>query len=153
MKLVRIGIFAGLALAATALPARAECLVETKAIVFPQYDVYSVKALEAEGALSYKCTSDQIGVTTTFRITIEPSADGTFVHRMKRGAEVLLYDLFIDPARTMIWGNGSKGTLAYVGACCAVGKYTTAGIYARIAPGQDVSDGRYSDTLLVTFEF
>lgn len=153
MKTVSIGIFALVAIAASALPARAECFVETKAIVFPQYDVYSVKALEAEGAISYKCTSDQVGITTTFRITIEPSPDGTFVHRMMRGGEALLYDLFIDPARTMIWGNGSKGTLAYVGACCAVGKYTTAGIYARIPPGQDVSAGRYSDTLLVTFEF
>ncbi|MEO8071060.1 MAG: spore coat U domain-containing protein [Acidobacteriota bacterium] len=153
MKAIAIGLFTMLALGASVLNARAECLVETKAIVFPLYDVYATTPIDAVGTLSYKCTSDQVGVTTTFRIAIDPSPEGGFTRRMRRVTEALDYDLFLDPMRTMIWGNGAKGTFAYVGTCCAVGKYTTASIYARIPPGQDVSAGKYSDVLLVNFEF
>lgn len=150
-SIVLAGIAMGVLLSATS--ARAECSVESGAIVFPVYDVYGTAPLDAVGSLRYKCSSDQQGITTTIRIIFDGAVHGGFARTMKLGADTLKYNLYLDQGRTVVWGDGSDGTRAYVGACCAVGKFATLNVYARIPPGQDVAGGNYADTVLVRLEF
>lgn len=148
-------VLAGLTVAAllSASTARAECSVESSRILFPVYDVYSTVPLDAVGELRYKCSPDQKDVTPTIRIVFGPSADGGFGRAMTHGAELLKYNVYLDPLRTVVWGDGSAGTMAYVAACCAVGKFAVLNMYGRIPAGQDVTAGNYIDTLLMHLEF
>ena len=141
------------AVLASASPARAECSVLGSSIMFPPYDVYSTVPLDAVGELHYKCSPDQKDVTPTIRIVFGPAADGGFVRAMSHAGDTLKYDVYLDPLRTVVWGNGSAGTMAYSAACCAVGKFAILNMYGRIPPGQDVLAGNYTDVLLMSIEF
>jgi len=144
-------VLAGIALGAS--PARADCSVETTPILFPPYDVYASAPVDVVGTLRYRCAPDRKGATAYIRISLQPAADGTFDRQMYRGKEGLRYNLFMDPGRTVVWGDGSAGTLAYVAACCPTAPFQTVNVYARIYPGQDVSSGSYVDNVVVAIEF
>jgi spore coat protein U-like protein len=149
--LVLFGVAA--ALLFTAAPARADCSVKSTRIAFPAYDVYGAAPSDAVGELHYTCAANQKDVTPTIRITFGPSQAGSFERTMAYDGELLSYRLYQDELRTVEWGDGSAGTLAYVAACCAVGKFATLNVYARIAPGQDVSAGNYVGSLMLSIEF
>lgn len=131
--------------------ARADCTVEYTEIQFPAYDVFGTTPVDATGTIRYKCAPEQQNVTPLIRISLGEGPDKTFERRMTRSAETLRYNVFLDPQRTVVWGDGSRGTLAYTAACCAV--FSTANLYGRIFPGQDVAAGSYHDTIVVTIEF
>jgi spore coat protein U-like protein len=153
MKHVIVLVGLVVAVLASAAPARAECSVVGSKIVFPPYDVYSTTPLDAVGELQYKCSPDQKDTTPNIRIVFGPSADGGFVRGMSFGGDTLKYNVYIDPLRTTVWGDGSVGTIAYSAACCAVGKFAILNMYGRIPPGQDVKAGSYVDSLLMSIEF
>jgi spore coat protein U-like protein len=148
-------VFVGVAVAAlfTAPAARADCSVQSTRIAFPAYDVFGTEPLDAVGELHYTCPPDQKKNTPTIRITFSPGVGGGFARTMARAGELLTYRVYLDTQRTVEWGDGSAGTLAYVAACCAVGKFATLNIYARIPAGQDVSAGNYVGSLLLNIEF
>jgi spore coat protein U-like protein len=137
----------------TAAPVRADCSVKDSVILFPAYDVFGKAPVDAVGELRYTCAPNQKNVTPTIRITFGPAAGGGFVRTMLHGPDTLKYNLYLDAGRTLEWGDGSAGTGAYVGACCAVGKFATMSVYGRIPAGQDVSAGTYVDSLLLSIEF
>ena len=149
--IVLVGVL--VALLASASSARAECSVLGSSIPFPPYDVYSAAPLDAVGELQYKCSPDQEDVTPTIRIVFGPAADGSFVRAMSHGGDTLHYNVYLDPLRSVVWGNGSSGTMAYTAACCAIGKFAVLNMYGRIPAGQDVMAGNYADTLLMSIEF
>lgn len=50
-----------------------------------------------------------------------------------------------------VWGNGTGGTLRYTSV--SSNRPITLTIFGRIPPGQDISTGTYSDTIVVTVDF
>ena len=149
--MVLVAMVAGALL--SAVPAHAECSVESGKIDFPAYDVYGTTPIDGVGELRYMCSPDQKDVTPTIRIVFGPATDGTFTRVMSHGSEKLKYNVYLDPSRTAIWGDGSAGTMTYVAACCAVGKFAVLSMYGRIPAGQDVEAGNYVDSLLMNLEF
>ncbi|MDR7993823.1 spore coat U domain-containing protein [Thermosynechococcus sp. TG252] len=78
---------------------------------------------------------------------------GRFTPRqMTSGRERLDYNLYIDAARTQIWGDGTGGsslrTLVPVNHAP-----TTLEIFGRIPTRQFVPAGIYSNTIVVTLEY
>jgi len=153
MRVSMMLVGAMLAVMVSAQPARADCEVQSSGIVFPAYDVYATQPLDAVGTLQFKCSPEQKNATPTVRLTLGAAPDGTFVRRMKNDGDTLRYNLFVDPYHTAVWGDGTEGTMAYIAACCPVGKFSDVKVYARIPAGQDVSAGTYVDSMLVTIEF
>jgi len=149
--IVLVGMVVGALLSAS--PAHAECSVESSRIDFPVYDVYGTAPIDAVGELRYKCSPDQKDVTPTIRIVFGPAANGGFTRTMSHGTDKLNYNVYLDPARTAVWGDGSAGTMTYVAACCGVGKFAVLNMYGRIPAGQDVVAGNYIDSLLMSLEF
>jgi spore coat protein U-like protein len=69
------------------------------------------------------------------------------------GAERLLYNLYLDAARTIVWGDGTGGSqTGPMVTTRGAGGTTTAYVFGRIPAGQDVAAGVYGDTIRVTFE-
>ncbi len=135
----------GALLLAFALPVAADvCLVSVVGPSFGVYDTNSKSPNDAVGRVQISCKS---GAT----IGISAGGSGSFFPRaMRSGASTLSYNLFVDAARTGIWGEWGTGTqVRFVGE----GLNRTVPIFARIPPLQDVAPGTYTDTLVVSVFF
>jgi spore coat protein U-like protein len=70
---------------------------------------------------------------------------------MLSGSERLYYNLYLDPGRSTVWGDGTGGTGQY-----SVSKTKNdwlnlnIPVYGRVPPAQDVAPGSYSDLIVVT---
>ncbi|WP_107805787.1 Csu type fimbrial protein [Nodularia spumigena] len=88
---------------------------------------------------------------TTGKITLgqgqNPSTGSTDtqpVRRMTDGAgNYLLYELYQDESRTIIWGNTDKTALSLTG----TGSASNVNLYIKIPAGQNVPAGNYQDTV------
>ena len=68
------------------------------------------------------------------------------------GNDALSYNLYIDAARSTIWGDGTGGSSTQT--INMTGSHpSTLSIYGRVPPLQDVSMGSYSDSVMVTINF
>jgi len=131
--------------------AYAICTISTTSIAFGTYDVLNPAPHDTAGNLVYQCGNRDHDIMITIDRGGGPSFSG---RRMIDGTEQLLYNLYLDAARTVIWGDGSGGTQAYFMHNPQKNNQDIAlPIYGRIPAGQNVSVGNYSDTLTVTINY
>ena len=125
----------------------AKCTVATTPIAFGAYNVFSAAPVDSVGSILFNCTGAK-----NVSIAISQGQSGTFQARaLRQGAESLYYNLFLDAARSTVWGNGSGGTQTYV---TDPGKNdVNVTIYGRIPAQQDISFGTYADSVTVTINF
>jgi spore coat protein U-like protein len=132
---------------ATALAAP-HCTVSATAINFGSYDVFdSSPNDDGHGTIQVNCK----GSAASIPVALSPGQSNTYALReMDNGTDTLTYNLYIDPARTMIWGDGTGGSsVTTLG-----GKSdTTLQIYGRIPAMQDATVGNYSDNITITVIF
>jgi len=140
----------GLALLVAPLrPAYAACSISATAVSFGSYNVFASTPLDSTGSVTYQCTP--LGLTIT--ITLDRGSASSFnPRRMLRGGQALTYNLYLDPARVLIWGDGTGGTQTY-SALIGLPLNVVVPVYGRIPPGQDVAVGAYADTITVTILF
>jgi spore coat protein U-like protein len=117
-------------------------------LAFGAYDPLSAVPLDSTATIRYRCPPGQIT-----RITLDAGASGSFAWReLRSGSEVLRYNLYLDAARTAVWGDGTGGSSSGPGQTSTTGGVTTAWVFARVPASQDVSAGVYSDLIRVTIE-
>jgi spore coat protein U-like protein len=128
----------------------ANCLVTTTDVVFGNYDPVGANGttpLDAEGSVTLTCTR---GVHARVRLAYGQYASGN-LRRMASGSDRLSYELYLDAQRTTPW-NSPFGFFPGTGAAVSVAPYTRP-VYGRVAAGQDVPVGSYSDEVLVLVTF
>lgn len=133
------------------IPGRVEaaCSITTTGVSFGTYDVFDTSPVDSTGSVRYQCS----GSTGTFTISLGTGSGSTFQPRtMGSGPNRLSYNLYLDAARTSIWGDATGGTSWFM-ASVASGKPVTLTVFGRIPPGQDVAAGSYTDTIIVTIQF
>ena len=139
-----------LVLAAVA-PARAACTINTTPSIFGAYNVFAVTPLDSTGSVTIHCTQLDKDVL----VTLDRGGAPTFnPRRMLNGSESLNYNLYLDAARTSIWGDGTGGTQTFF-------NHNPQGnnrdivipIFGRIPAGQDVGAGTYTNTVTATVQF
>jgi len=84
-------------------------------------------------------------------LTAGPGANsGDMQHRRlrHRDGDVLRYQLYVDSARTRVWGDGTRGTEPIVLTARTATKIGTA--YGEIPGGQGGAEGDYDDTIVIT---
>lgn len=152
----------GLFLAGNALAA-ADCNVSLSGLAFGTYDQFATIADDSTGSVTVTCTSigNGGGVTrVNYSVAFSTGASGGYAQRfMTSGAPRLNYNLYVDAARSSIWGNGSAGTQLLTGSLMVgpgVGNGTrtaTHTVYGRVPAQQDAAVGSYTDAIVLTLTF
>jgi spore coat protein U-like protein len=130
----------------------ANCTISTTAVAFGEYDPVSVNAatpLDVTGQVNVKCTT---GAPTTITLGqgADPdpaSTDAVPVRRMKAGSNYLNYQLYSEVTHTTVWNNDT-GT-----ANTGTGATQNIDVFGRVAAGQNVPTGSYTDTVVATITF
>jgi spore coat protein U-like protein len=113
---------------------------------FGSYDPLAPAPLDAAGSITYTCTPPRPTVQ------LSTGSSGTYSARtLRSGSATIRYNLYLDAARTQVWGDGSGGT--WTDRALPGNRTRTLPIYGRIPPLQDAVAGSYFDTIVVTFAF
>jgi spore coat protein U-like protein len=122
----------------------ATCTVNTRGVNFGSYDVFSNQNLDSTGNISVICNN-----ATSYTIFLSPGGGSYASRSMASNVHRLSYNLYTDPSRTSVWGDGSGGTsIARRSA-----KTANHPVYGRIPARQNVYVGSYSDSITVTLNF
>jgi spore coat protein U-like protein len=124
------------------------CSISTTPVSFGVYDVFSSTPLNSTGSVNYQCTWI-VHQRTVF--LSKGSAPTNNPRQMVSGANRLNYNLYLDAARTQIWGDPNPYSFSDTG--WDFFPNVTLTIYASIPAGQDVLTGTYSDAIVATVNF
>jgi len=159
------GVCAALAVLAAwpmALPAAVSCTVSGVGPAFGTYNLLSAAPTYANGQLTVTCTLT--GPRGRGRGTVTPvwsastGASGGYGARwMLSGSNRLNYNLYLDPAYTLLWGDGTGGSQTGSARLRlrrrSPTQSVTAPIYGRIPALQSPAAGTFADTLIVTVTY
>ena len=135
--------------AATTL--NAACSVTAGPVSFGVYDPLSLSPLDTIGRLTYRCEGRDHNISIGISRGNAPSFNP---RQLRMGAETLNYNLFVDVARTAIWGDATGGTTTlFVRNPQPNNSDIQVNIFGRIAAQQSTAAGTYNDTLTVTINF
>lgn len=137
------------------LSSQAICTLAVTNFAFGVYSPASYTALDATGNIGISCDGIA-GQGISYTLAINTGSSGSFVSRkMIYGPYALNYNLYLNAARTTIWGDGNVGT-----GIVADGYASIAGtnvrnypVYGRIPVNQAVPVGNYNDSLVVTLTY
>ena len=125
----------------------ANCTISAGALTFGPYDPVMTNAstdLDQTSTITVACTKGSTGVVSLDNgLNFSGGA-----RRMKTGSNFLAYEMYNDSGRTTVWN--ASNTVSYTAASKASTGLT---LYGRVAAGQDVPVGSYSDTVVATITF
>ena len=111
-------------------------------LAFGTYDPFSPSPLLSTARVRLSCPQGQ-----NPQITISRGNSSTYLSReLWSGSERLRYNVYQDAAMSVIWGDGTDGSVAYISPTGSAQLV----LYGRIPAGQDAAAGDYGDTLTVT---
>jgi spore coat protein U-like protein len=141
----------GLAWLIAAGSASAACSVSlTSNVAFGTYNVFSPSPLDSAGQLRWRC---DVLTFPYVRITLTRGGSATFLpRRMGSGAARLDYNLYLDAARTRVWGDETEGTQAYYQQYWGFG-WITVSVYGRVPASQDAAVGAYTDNVTIVINY
>ena len=131
------------------------CRITAPALLFGDYEAASQIPVDSASSLAVRCVGRPVGA---FTVSVGTGTSGDMGRRTLRvGSETLVYNLFVDAARTRVWGDGTAGTerLTVTPPPQSTGRprELSLPVYGRIPAGQDPAPGLYTDTLVITVEF
>jgi spore coat protein U-like protein len=134
-----------LVLLAAAGPARAaNCTVSPQNLGFGLYDTLSGAPSDTVATIAVDCDEE-----TAFEIALGPGTGSYSSRTMTGGPDSMAYNLYIDPQRVMVWGDGTGGS-STVGAVSVRRDFT---VYGRAPAQQNLRAGSYSDVVSVTVTY
>ncbi len=129
------------------------CTITLNPLPFGMYTPSMSVHLDSVSDITIRCVA-QPG---TYAVSIGAGLSGDQLLRtlLVGGGDILNYNLFRDPARTQIWGDGTPPTFVVTGARTGVGRpsINVHPLYGRVFSGQTPNPGNYADNLLVTVLF
>jgi len=142
-----------LALLLPGIASALNCSFTLTPMSFGMYTPAGTSPLDAVSNITVRCVA-QPG---TYAVSIGPGLSGNQLMRTLSagGGNFLNYNLYRDPARTQIWGDGTPPSFVVTGARTSVGRPTinVHPLYGRVFSGQTPNPGSYADNLLVTVLF
>ena len=107
--------------------------------------------LDATSTLSVQCTN-----TTPYAVSLNAGSNAggatNFSARaMKSGTHTLAYQLYLDVARSSVWGDGTASSAT--SSSTGTGSTQTLNIYGRLPSLANVVPGSYTDTVTVTVTY
>ena len=113
------------------------------------------------GAITLTC--DGAGNNNRFQVSLSQGLSGVYSERtMRLGPLALAYNLYLDAARTQIWGDGSGGSQSFTGDIDFGGlgggrnggtEIVPLTVFAQLPSQGAPPNGDYADMILVTVSF
>ncbi len=132
------------------------CSVASAGLSFGQYNPFRGAPNDSVGTITLSC-SGASGTDVAYVVRIGPGASGTPTARVMRSASgwSLGYNLYTDPARSLVWGDGTGGTRVVADAFTlgGMGQTRRYQVFGRTFERQNVAPGVYSDSLVLSVEF
>jgi spore coat protein U-like protein len=131
------------------LPANAaKCSVSASPLSFGAYNVFSQSPLDSTASITFSCNGNAQPIID---LGNGAGTSGSSASRaMKNGNASLSYGLYLDAARTSLWGDGTRGSGRYQ----ALDRTGSVVVYGRIFARQLMAKaGVYADTVVVTINF
>jgi len=146
---VLLAIRAGWALFA-AVAAEAGCWVSSPGVAFGEYDVIYLQPRDSASVIQIGCLWGE-QEPQDLRVALGPSSGSGAIYRRRLerlgGGGGLEYNLFLDPARSLVWGDDSSGGSALRVPGMAATTPLQLMVYGRIFGSQDVMPGYYTDSV------
>lgn len=131
--------------------AHAGCDLESVVgVSFGGYDAFDASPLDSTGSITYRCDA---GVSALLIDLSEGQAASYAPRAMAGDAASLVYNVYLNAARSSVWGDGFSGTDHYGPVTPPAGTSVSVPVYGRVPAGQSVPAGSYGDTLVVTLTF
>ncbi|HEY5338636.1 MAG TPA: spore coat U domain-containing protein [Rhizomicrobium sp.] len=150
---MRRSLFTIALLAFLPVPAQAICLLGSFTATGLNFGLYNPGALapaQSQGTISIGCT---LSVLTEATIALSKGKGSYLQRTMTMGSNILRYNLYLDSVHTMVWGDGTNGTVTE-NFTSVVGLGTVNfPVYGLVDAGQYPAPGAYGDTIVVTFTF
>jgi spore coat protein U-like protein len=148
--------FVAAILCALALPLHAAtCTVNAVAMSWGQVDSLRMGTIESTGNITVACIG-MPGESVRYSLLLGAGQSGRFGARRLESAQGPGpgYNLYIDPARTLVWGDGSAGTAMISDVFTLIGHSISRShtVYGRLIGRPDARAGAYSDSILVTLK-
>ena len=142
---------AGLCLFSGSAEAQFRCRVSVVPFAFGTYAPGNPAPHDVTGNIDVRC----MGQPGFFIATLSTGSSGSFAQRqMLSGVTPMGYNLYLDAARSLVWGDGTGGSLPVIRIKARPGRQNFAlPVYGRIPPVQSVSPGLYTDDIVVTIVF
>lgn len=139
----------------TALAQTGGCSVLALPVMFGTYIPFSSTPTDSTGSVTVTCSG---AVPNGYSITLNAGMFGGSNFANRRMATVggyLGYQLYSDPAHTIVWGDGTGGTNVTFGPPCFSPSYcgATYTVYGRVPARQAARPGVYADVTLVIVTF
>jgi spore coat protein U domain-containing protein, fimbrial subunit CupE1/2/3/6 len=134
------------------------CTVSASALAFGIYPANSAASVTTTGTFTVTCTATGTGsATVSGTLSLSTGSSGQFATRtMRAGTSVLDYNIYVTPAYSQIFGDGTAGTyeLSESGTVTAGQIYQVGGaMYGLVPARQDVAPGSYVDTIVMTVTY
>lgn len=148
----RRALLAAALLGAPLAPAGA-CTISSAGVAFGAYNPLAAGHDNSTGTVRVDCAP----AVTAPIVALSTGGSGTYSpRRLTNGSFNLNYNLYSNSGRTIIWGDGTGGTVTVTlsgGSVSGGIRRFTRTIYGRITALQNVGAGAYSDTITLTVTF
>ena len=128
-----------------------KCSITAQPLAFGNYDPVQVNytaPLDGQTTLTVACTR---GTAVNIAMDNGANAQGQARRMTSGAANYLGYEVYQDSSRTRVWGATGGGVLA--GGIAPSRDPRQFIVYGRVAGGQDVAEGAFQDTVVVTVQF
>jgi len=122
------------------------CTLSASGVAFGTYNPLSAAPNNATGTVTLRCNPR---LASTARISLSTGGGSSYAgRRMTSGSASLPYQLYLDSARSRIWGDGTGGSSFDTESGSASQVIIT--VYGQIAPNLALIPGSYTDTITAT---
>lgn len=97
-------------LAGTAPAAAQICTASATPLSFGVYDPFAGGPADITASVAISCRA-VLPVSVAYAIQLDGGTGGVANRRLSNGAAALNYQLYVDAARSQIWGDGSAGSV------------------------------------------
>ena len=127
-------------------PGAFACNVAAGSLAFGAIDPLAGFDTDSSSSITVSCA-----VPTPYVISISTGQSGRLQRKMTSGVALLDYQLYADPSRASVWGDGAGGSITVNGSADAAGTSHT--VHGRVPEQRQAAPGMYIDTLVVTVTF
>jgi len=127
----------------------AGCIINASNLSFGVYQSpYQYSDIVSSSNINLSCDSSSNG--NSFGIKLSSGQSENFDRYLTNNNDKLNYNLYLDNNRSLIFGDGTKGTNMYNG---TLSSNNNINIFAKMTKNQNVSPGNYQDNIIFEVTF